>query len=198
MFLKLFLILIVLVGQVGWTQETWRADDDSFDPTVTSVVIENNSWLGDPSPFHLGDTTRRGYTHVQAVNYAGMEPSVQLSLIVPQTENSPVATEGAMLLLNEAQTAELIAHWKKMILGSSTAESSAKFKITTTSPGMEWELSCKPAAAPSEIRLVQIQKQGNQDFVFGLNAAKKLLGALEHSHQRLQSLQKSKTNTKGG
>ena len=66
----------------------WDPMDETFDPSIHSVVIGDRSWLGDPSPFtHVG-LKRTGYTHVMPTNWEGFDPSIQATAISISKQDS--------------------------------------------------------------------------------------------------------------
>lgn len=110
----------------------WDPNDDTFDPSIHSVVVGDASWLGDPSPFvHLG-LPRTGYTHVNQTNWEGFDPAVQISLMVPLEPGEKTPPAGGMLLLNQAQTLKFIQVFQDGVRAKSTQE---RFQIKTASGG---------------------------------------------------------------
>lgn len=161
----------------------WDPNDDTFDPSIKSVVIGDRSWLGDPSPFVLEELRRTGYTYVSATNYEGMAPSVTISLMVPIKlgETKPL---GAALFFDRAKAKSMSRLLTKTL--ESKAKETEPMEIVTTIENATW-------------RLVPTEEEGKRLFVFenkkkdevdryrfSANALKKLLGAFEHARNNLK------------
>ncbi|QDV41053.1 hypothetical protein Enr13x_08910 [Stieleria neptunia] len=166
--------------------DDWSAEDDTFDPSLPSVVIGDRSWIGDPSPFVHAQSSRTGYTHVNATNYPGLDPAVQLSLMLPLKAGETQPPGGGMLLLNEAQTRTLIKAFTDAV-ESKPGEKPEGVQIETSLEGAIWSLT---AAEDDETRVVHLEnklKEKTHRYRFSVNASKKLLGAIKHSLEKLDS-----------
>lgn len=164
--------------------DDWDPNDDSFDPSIQSVVIGDSSWLGDPSPFLFTGLERTGYTHVNQVNWDGFDPSVQISLMVPQKDGETEPPSGGMLLLNGAQAVELIR-----ILEAAAKEDpkEERISIKTGMKEADWALT---GTIEDRQRFIQLESKSKDQvdiYRFSINASKKLLGAIRHSLEKLES-----------
>ncbi|QDT11310.1 hypothetical protein [Planctomycetes bacterium K23_9] len=176
------LVLCLLSGSL--VAGDWDPNDDTFDPSIKSVVVENTTWLGDPSPFvHLG-IPRTGYTHVNQTNWDGFDPSVQISLMVPLKPGETKPRAGGMLMMNQAQTTELI----QVIEGALKSEpKEERIQIKTGMKDADWALTF---ATDKESRFLQLENKTKDKvdaYRFSINASKKLLGAIRHSLKQLES-----------
>ncbi|TWU25230.1 hypothetical protein Pla52o_15280 [Novipirellula galeiformis] len=162
----------------------WDPNDDTFDPSIQSVVVGDASWIGDPSPFvHLG-LPRTGYTYVNATHWDGFDPSVQLSLMVPLKAGETTPQAGGMLMMNKVQTIELIKLFETGLRADSKQE---PIQIKTAMKDVNWSMAI---ATDEGQRFIQLQNKTNDKvdtYRFSINASKKLLGAIRHSLQKLES-----------
>lgn len=182
-----FVLLCLLAGTSATSHaQDWDANDDSFDPTIHSVVIGDASWLGDPSPFVHLQSTRTGYTHVGQVNWDGFEPSVQLSLMVPKlpTEEAPPA--GGMLLMDKAQSLQFIKMFQEA-LNSESKEDTKPTQIKTSMKDAMWALRQSKADGSRFIDLENKEADKVVAYRFTINASRKLLQAFEHSFKKLEA-----------
>ncbi|TWT51249.1 hypothetical protein Pla22_40260 [Rubripirellula amarantea] len=182
-----FLFSIILV--LGFVPGTllgadWHPEDDTFDPTIHSVVIGNASWIGDPSPFVHTGTSRTGYTYVNSTNYAGMDPSVQLSLMVPLKPGEAAPPAGGMLMLDANQTETLLKAFAKAIESKPT-DKVQRSKVETALKDAEWALSVDSDQDARFLQLENKTKDKVDTYRFSVNASKKLVGAIEHSLKKL-------------
>ncbi|MDV6030511.1 MAG: hypothetical protein F9B45_10485 [Phycisphaera sp. RhM] len=182
----LFLLSASLLPASLLPANDWSADDDTFDPSLQSVVIGDRSWIGDPSPFvHLA-SSRTGYTYVNATNYSGLDPAVQLSLMVPLEAGESQPPGGGMLMLNEEQTEAFIKAITDAI-ESKPAETNEEVQIKTALEGAQWSLT---AAKDNDSRVLHLEnklKEKTHRYRFSVNASKKLLGAIKHSLKKLEA-----------
>lgn len=178
-----FSVLCLLAGSA--IADDWDPNDDTFDPDVKSVVAGNRSWIGDPSPFVYVALSRTGYTHVQATDYAGFDPSVNISLMVPQEAGETQPPGGGMIMLNKQQVVELVKAVREMLKAES-AELPKRLEFKTMLEGSQWALLSVPGDKGQ--RLLQLESKGEEKtdkYQFSVNATKKLLGAIEHSLSQL-------------
>ncbi|MEZ6095858.1 MAG: hypothetical protein R3C03_16780 [Pirellulaceae bacterium] len=180
-----FLLLAFLLFGIGLNQESeWSADDDTFDPTLQSVVIGDRSWIGDPSPFVHAGSKRTGYTYVNTTNYEGMPPSVQLSLMIPLEAGETQPSGGGMLMTDADQTKTFIEAIRKAI-NAKAEDKSEPVEIQTTMKGTNWTLRFQQVDDNRTLELVDKQQDAEHVYQFSINAAKKTIGALEHSLKKL-------------
>jgi hypothetical protein len=169
----------------GSHQESeWRADDDTFDPSLHSVVIGKNSWIGDPSPFVLAGVNRTGYTYAQKTNYAGMPASVQLSLMIPLEGDETQPPGGGMLMTDAEQTKTFLELIRKGI-DCKPADAFEAVEIKTAMADTKWALRLNQEDGKHLIELVDSQGDKEKVYQFSVNASKKLVGAIEHSLKKL-------------
>lgn len=174
--------------------DDWDANDDTFDPTIKSVVIGERSWIGDPSPFgHVG-LKRTGYTHVHVTNWEGFPPSVQISLMVPNVPGETQPPAGGMLMFNKEQASKVIKTLKKMVVenqkkDSATDPSKSKpIAIETSIQNAKWTIKLANDEGKKFFQFESKTNNKTDQYRFSLNATKKLVGAMEHS---LTSLKKN-------
>ncbi|WP_372895203.1 hypothetical protein [Stieleria sp.] len=166
--------------------DDWSADDDTFDPSLQSVVIGDRSWIGDPSPFVHVESSRTGYTYVNATNYSGLDPAVQLSLMVPLKAGESQPPGGGMLMLNGEQTRAFIKAITDAI-ESKPGETEEGVQIKTALEGAQWSLA---AAKDNDTRVLHLDnklKEKSHRYRFSVNASKKLIGAIKHSLKKLEA-----------
>ncbi|MEM6689906.1 MAG: hypothetical protein AAF664_10790 [Planctomycetota bacterium] len=165
----------------------WSPDDDSFDPSVKSVLIEDRTWIGDPSPFLLVGSGRTGYTYTQATAWEGFDPSVNISLMVPIVPGETKAPGGGTLMLAERQAKS----WIKTIGGllkDQDVSSAKSIAIESAMGNAVW--SVRVTSGEDGNRMIELEnnQQGSAEvYRFSINATKKLLGAVAHSLKSLAS-----------
>lgn len=162
----------------------WDPMDDTFDPSIQSVVIGNRSWLGDPSPFVHVESSRTGYTHVRATNYEGFDPSVSVSLMVPLEPGEAKPPAGGMLMLNAAQATELVRLFANRLATESKPPSKAT-AIKNAMKDTDWSVSMVNAKGKRFIQLQNKLKDQTVTYRFSASATKKLAGAIQHSMKQL-------------
>lgn len=178
------LTLVLLCGSA--TADDWHPDDDTFDPSIQSVVIGDRSWIGDPSPFVHTGIPRTGYTHVNSVAYQGFDPSVQISLLVPLEAGEKTPPAGGMLMLNKAQTVELIKAFEDGIKAEPT-DKDQRIPIKTGFTDADWALTF---ASDKGQRFLQLENKTNDKvdaYRLTINASKKLVAAIKHSLKKLET-----------
>ena len=183
---RLLCTLLFLLTSSLLLADDWSADEATFDPSLQSVVIGDRSWIGDPSPFVHVESSRTGYTHVNATNYSGLDPAVQLSLMVPLKAGESQPPGGGMLLLNQEQTQAFIKAIADAI-ESKPGETQKGVQIKTSLEGALWSLA---AANDNDARVLHLEnktKEKTHRYRFSVNASKKLLGAIKHSLKKLDA-----------
>lgn len=180
-------LLIACVFSGSLAAADWDANDESFDPSIHSVVIGNRSWLGDPSPFIFLELSRTGYTHVNATNYEGFDPSVAISLMVPSEPGETTPPSSGMLMMNKDQTLAFI----KLVterLKTDDREAAKRTPIETVYDHADWALvSVDDEAGRRYVQLENKTKDKTDAFRFTEKASKKLLGAIRHSLKSLDA-----------
>lgn len=178
------LIFSLLAGSL--VAQDWDANDDTFDPKLKSVVIGERSWIGDPSPFVFTEQSRTGYTHVNATQFEGFPPSVQISLMVPLAAGEKTPPAGGMLMLDKEQTTEMVKVLSEALKAGKKVDSK-RVKLKTALKDADWTLV---SSSEKDQRFIQLEfksKDKVDKYRFSINASKKLLGAIQHS---LKSLDK--------
>ena len=174
--------------------DDWDPNDDTFDPTIKSVVIGNRSWIGDPSPFLHTGTPRTGYTHVNATNFKGFPPAVQISLMVPLEVGETKPPAGGMLMFDKALTLKFVEAFETAIkLSQEKTDQQTKLqpvKITTSLKGADWKLVLVRDKKQSFLELRNKTQDKTDNYRFSVNASKKLLGAVQHSLKSLEATAK--------
>ncbi|MCC9601702.1 hypothetical protein LOC67_14175 [Stieleria sp. JC731] len=165
--------------------DPWHADDDTFDPSIQSVVIGNRSWIGDPSPFVHQPSGRTGYTYVNAANYEGMDPSVQISLMVPIEIGETKPVGGGMLMVNRKQYESLSKAFKSAIAAKATDKVEPQ-PLVTGIKDAKWILLADVKDAKRSVVLENKVGEETHRYHFSVNATKKLLGAMEHAKAQLK------------
>ncbi|WP_345328158.1 hypothetical protein [Novipirellula rosea] len=166
--------------------DDWDPNDDTFDPNLQSVVIGDRSWIGDPSAFVHTESSRTGYTYVNATNYAGMDPAVQISLMVPLKPGETVPSAGGMLMLDKSQTEAFVKALTDKITTPPT-DKQQRWPIKTSLKGADWALTYQ---AVEEQRFLQWENKTKDKvgtYRFTINATKKLIGAIQHSLGKLEA-----------
>lgn len=180
-------VSLTICGQL--VADDWDPEDDTFDPNIKSVVIGERSWIGDPSPFKHVGLSRTGYTHVNATNFQGFPPAVQISLMVPSAAGETKPPAGGMLMFDQSQASKFIEVFDQAIKASMNTDSgTSEFKptsIKTSLKGANWTLQ---VVTENDQRLLELTYQTKQQtsekadrYQFSINASKKLLGAVRHS-----------------
>jgi hypothetical protein len=177
-------IFSLLAGSL--VAQDWDANDDTFDPNIKSVVIGDRSWIGDPSPFVHSGTSRTGYTYVNATQFEGFPPSVQISLMVSLAAGETAPPAGGMLMFNKEQTAEMV----KVLSEALTAgkkDQAKRIQIKTSLKDADWALV---TITDKDQRFIQLEFKTEDKidkYRFSINASKKLLGAVQHSLKNLET-----------
>ncbi len=183
--LKIVCCLILCLFAGSLTADDWDPNDDTFDPTIKSVVIGNASWIGDPSPFVHTNTSRTGYTYVNETNFEGFPPSVQISLMVPLAPGETKPSVGGMLMFNKDQTVK-IARVLTEVLKANEQEQKNRIQIETSLKDADWVLVFVTDNGQRFLQLENKLKDKVDKYRFSINASKKLLGAVQHSLKGLE------------
>jgi hypothetical protein len=160
--------------------DDWDPNDDTFDPNIKSVVIGNASWIGDPSPFVHTDTSRTGYTYVNATNFEGFPPSVQISLMVPLAPGETKPSVGGMLMFNKDQAVKIVQILTD-VLKADKKEKQNRIQIETSLKDADWVLVATTDNGQRFLQFENKLKDRVDKYRFSINASRKLLGAVQHS-----------------
>ncbi len=183
------MVLILLLACILSTSafaDDWDPNDDSFDPSIQSVVIGSRSWIGDPSPFkHLG-SSRIGYTYVNATNYEGMDPAVQISLMVPLEPGETQPVGGGMLMLSKTQSQEFIQACA-VTMEADLDKEQEPVSLKTAMKQANWNLIGEVVDGKRHLQLQDKTTEKSQTYQFSVAAMKKLNGAIKHSAKKLEN-----------
>lgn len=149
----------------------WDPDDDTFDPSIQSVVADGASRIGDPSPFYREGYEERGFTYVAFTKPEEGETTVNLSLILPPDPDDPAKQLGGSIFLPIGAAEELAG---KLEDGADLAEA---FVILEESWNGKWTLD----SAEGKLVIQQEYQGETVKFSLSIPAAKKLAGALRHA-----------------
>lgn len=205
------ILLLLLCAAPGFLfAADWDPNDDTFDPTIHSVVAGDASRLGDPSPFvHMG-IKRTGYTYVHTTAWEGFDPSVQISLIVPQKPGDTTPPPTGMLMINRSQTEEFLKAFEVAIGATPDKKTSPKkeatpdkkegadkkaatdkepkrVQIKTAFKNANWGLSATTEKGRRFLSFENKSKDRVDTYRFSVNASKKLMGAIQHSLKKLKA-----------
>lgn len=179
-------LLAFTLLQCSLVADDWDANDDTFDPSIQSVVIGNATWLGDPSPFVHTELARTGYTYVSPVAYQGFEPSLQISLMVPLAAGETTPPAGGMLLLDKTQALEFIKVFESGIKAE-PKDRDQRIQIKTGMKEADWALTFDHEKDQRFLQFENKNKSKVDKYRFTINASKKLLGAIKHSLEKLEA-----------
>ena len=183
--LNLICVLICCLFAGSLSADDWDPNDDTFDPNIKSVVIGDRSWIGDPSPFVHTGSSRTGYTHVNATNWEGFDPAVQISLMVPLKVGETQPPAGGMLMFNKDQTVKVV----KILTDALKADQKEvkRTQISTSLKDADWALVSTTDQGQRFLVLENKTKDKVHQYRFSVNATKKLIGAVKHSLKNLDS-----------
>ena len=167
---------------LGFPALAWDPDDDTFDPTIPSVVAEGASRIGDPSPFLRDGHDEIGFTHVMLQDDPVRQKKVvSISLIHPGDTAGGV---GGFLFLEKEQ-AENLAKALRSRAGQINSGEESDQPILEL-PGMsghgDWNIFV-------EGKVIVFRRQSEDEvdvFRFRPNPARKFAGAIEHNISLLE------------
>lgn len=177
---------------ISWTfagsliADDWDPNDDTFDPKIKSVVIGDRSWIGDPSPFVYTGLSRTGYTHVNATQFQGFPPAVQISLMVPLVAGETKPPAGGMLMFDKAQTTKVIEVPKDAVKDGQK-DQQKRVQLKTSLKNADWVLVYVTNQGQRCLQFENKTKDKTDKYRFSINASKKLLGAIQQSLKSLES-----------
>jgi hypothetical protein len=183
--LNIICVLICCLIAGSLSADDWDPNDDTFDPNIKSVVIGDRSWIGDPSPFVHTGSSRTGYTHVNATNWEGFDPAVQISLMVPLKVGETQPTAGGMLMFNKDQTVKVVQILTDAV--RSDQKEVKRTQISTSLKDADWALFSTTDKGQRFLVLENKTKDKVDQYRFSINATKKLIGAVKHSLKNLDS-----------
>lgn len=192
--MKSIISYVLILGATSGTllAADWDPNDDTFDPTIHSVVVGEASWLGDPSPFvHLG-LRRTGYTHVNPTDWKGFDPSVQISLMVPKQPGEKSQQGTGMLMMNRSQTLEFLKVVETGLKSAAQQKAKApkkpkRIRINSAFKDADWALAFVSEKGKRFVNLENKSKGKTNTYRFSINASKKLLGAIKHSLKKVKT-----------
>lgn len=95
--------------------DDWHPDDETFDPEVPWVVVDDASRLGDPTPFFKDGNDTRSFTVIDTKANDKDGATVHFSLIVPFVPGESTAPEGGALFMSIEQTEKLIGLLREVL-----------------------------------------------------------------------------------
>jgi len=156
----------------------WDADDDTFDPSIETVIVDGKTRLGDPAPFQQLGIEHRGFTHVgfqQPATGPGMIVVSLLVDLVPGESTPP----GAGMFLLPADAEKLLDLLERS--GVEEAEPGAVGEPIAGAMGDVWKIVVSKQEGQSYIDLERSMAGTTLTFRFTRNASRKLAGAITHS-----------------
>ncbi|MEM1443143.1 MAG: hypothetical protein AAGF67_12425, partial [Verrucomicrobiota bacterium] len=96
--MKTLLIFLVSV-LLPLTGFAWDPEDDTFDPSVATVIANGSTRLGDPSPYLREGYEEFGYTHVGSSVPEEGDPTINLSFIFMPSQDDPNKAVGGSVFL---------------------------------------------------------------------------------------------------
>lgn len=171
-----FLIVVSLLFSPFYLH-AWDPDDETFDPTIHSVIADGATRLGDPSPFYREGYEERGFTHVGFTIPESGDPSVNLSLILPPDPDDPAKQLGGALYLPLKNARALVEALEK------GADLSGTFLVWEVDWAGKWTLRF---AGEEGLVFQQEHMDKTVKFTLSIPAGKKLAGALKHSIQKVE------------
>jgi hypothetical protein len=167
--LRFLLPALILFPGFGIDLFAFDPDDETFDPTVATVIADGATRIGDPSPVYREGVAERGFTHVGFSKTAEGVVTIQLSFIVPPDPDKPFF---AALWLSPEQATTIAGHFRN---GAALSSETKLLEV----PGMgTWTLAWD---GKTNLRVKNQHPESGGVFLLSLPAAKKLAGALEHS-----------------
>ncbi|MCB1203207.1 MAG: hypothetical protein KDN18_03025 [Verrucomicrobiae bacterium] len=163
------LLLALLLPLLSSPLQAWDPDDETFDPSIDSVIADGATRIGDPSPVYREGISERGFTHVGFSKSPEGKVTVQLSFIVPP---DPQKQFFAALFLSPEEATRLAGLFRK---GSGI---SGEVAIPNLFEMGNWMVSWDGKA---NLRVTNDHAESGGAFLLSIPAAKKLAGALEHS-----------------
>ena len=159
------------------TADDWHANDETFDPSVEFVVVDNASRLGDPTPFHKDGNPTRSFTVIDAKSDDKGGATIHFSLIVPFVPGQSATPEGGALFMTIEQTETLIGYLKTALEAPSKAAPVGKVF------GDDYYQQYTVLVDPNDVGPVVLKHEMNgavAQFRFAESPTKKLIDTLEH------------------
>lgn len=155
----------------------WDPEDDTFDPTVATVIAEGSTRLGDPSPYIRVGYDEFGYTHVGSSIPEQGDPTINLSFIFMPSQDDPAKAVGGSVFLAVKEAEELAEVLEK------GADLTKEVKVQKSDWAGLWTLVYEEDKG---MIIAQEHNDRKAQLVFSINAAKKLAGALRHEVAKVQ------------
>ncbi|NRB73299.1 MAG: hypothetical protein HRU46_02975 [Verrucomicrobiales bacterium] len=186
-FLSLLLPTVLPVFAAPLHADDWHQDDETFDPEVPWVVIDNASRLGDPTPFFKDGNGTRSFTVIEAKADGNGGATVNFSLIVPFVPGESAVPEGGALFMNIEQTERLIGMLKDAIAAPNDAREVGK--VFEDDYYQQYTIVVEPNEK-GPLVLKHEMNDTNAHFRFDISPAKKLIDTLEHRLEEAKQIVK--------
>lgn len=174
----LLLATVLTLPSLFCTAGDWDPEDDTFDPTIESVIVEGSTRIGDPAPFWQEGYDIQSYANVQAYPDTGQGALIGVSLIVPMIPGDTKPLGGASIYcsIDEAKKlAEALREGAGREAAPEKEEELAVIKKEKTPHAWKVVLD-----TDSKIELHQDTGENVNIFRFAPNPAKKLASAIEY------------------
>src|SRR6056297_3673428 len=169
--MKTRLLSLFLCAAFPAVSLAWDPEDDTFDPSIASVIANGATRIGDPSPYLREGYEEFGYTHVGSSIPEEGDPTINLSFIFMPSADDPAKAVGGSTFLPVDKA------WRLPGALEEGAALSGEFEIYQADWAGVWILTYEESKG-----VIFTQKHNDQEarLVFSINAAKKLAGALRH------------------
>ncbi|MEM9015417.1 MAG: hypothetical protein AAGC68_00290 [Verrucomicrobiota bacterium] len=169
--MKWFSILLAISLTGSPLAMAWDPDDETFDPTIQTVIADGSTRLGDPSPVYQEGVEVRGFTHVGFTRSPEGVVSINVSLIVPVVTDDPAKHPMAGLFLSVEEA-------EKLADALEEADGFKKELSVQKTEGMgNWTLEWD---GEKFLRLTNDHADRGATFLLSSPASKKLAGAVRH------------------
>ena len=158
--------------------DDWHPEDETFDPSIESVIVQGSTRLGDPTPFHKDGLGVQSYTVVDAKPDQNLGALIHFALIVPFVPGQTSPQEGGALFLSVDQTQKLVGYLKEALEKPDKSRDVGKVFDDGYYQQYTVVVDAKNASAPVVLRH-EMNEEVDQ-FRFAINPTKKLIDTLEH------------------
>ncbi len=177
-FLPSLLALGLALSPFSLQADDWHPDDETFDPSIESVVVQGSTRLGDPTPFHKDGLGVQSYTVVEAKPDQVLGAQIHFALIVPFVPGQTGPQEGGALFLSLAQAEKLIGYLEDAL--ENPTESRDVGKVFEDDYYQQYTVVVD---ANNETAPVVLRHEMNEEvdqFRFAISPTRKLIDTLQH------------------